>query len=351
MSAPALTNCAACPHQSDCQKIGSCLDQINAAQLERRRSCPYPTLMTPAQVTECMKAFRNGLTLRRITGGGKLGKMIVSLTKLKAHRAAYPEWGAEAMRLAAVNATAANDGKGHRRNQTHCKFGHPLSGSNIRFEGPVRRFRRCLACQRRQEANPPLPTAETIEAVKAALVGGKTISLICNGVFDGKVGVAEPILQFRNLKRYRTLNPDFDEFVREATTKNRTTNHLRRYPSVRRRRELVVPRVSLRGPTLTGVIAGPSHEIFTVVDRAVPRNLDFETRKEVMSEMMLAILEGKLTLEEAPRRYREFLRITNRMFPTQYAKFGNSLLLSLDEAMFDNGGGRRGDNVTHNLWT
>lgn len=66
--------------------------------------------------------------------------------------------------------------------------------------------------------------------------------------------------------------------------------------------------------------------------------------------MMLAILEGKLTLEEAPLRYREFLRITNRMFPTQYAKFGGSPLVPLDESLFDNGSGTRGDIVTRGLW-
>lgn len=31
MPAPVLTNCAACPHQIDCQRVGSCLDEINAA--------------------------------------------------------------------------------------------------------------------------------------------------------------------------------------------------------------------------------------------------------------------------------------------------------------------------------
>ncbi len=75
-----------------------------------------------------MEALRRGLTLRRVTGGGgAAGKMIVSLAKFKAHCAAYPEWGGEAMKLAAANAKAANHGKGHNRNKTHCKFGHPFA--------------------------------------------------------------------------------------------------------------------------------------------------------------------------------------------------------------------------------
>jgi hypothetical protein len=40
----------------------------------------------------------------------------------------------------------------------------------------------------------------------------------------------------------------------------------------------------------------------------------------------------------------------NKMFPTKYAKFGDSPLVSLDESLFDNGSGTRGDIVTRALW-
>ncbi|MBM7483303.1 hypothetical protein JOE52_002285 [Bradyrhizobium canariense] len=189
-----------------------------------------------------------------------------------------------------------------------------------------------------------MPSAETIEAVKEALNSGKTITLICHGVFGGKSGVAEAILPFRNLKHYRSLNPDFDQFVREATTKSRVQAHLRRYPNAGRRHKLIAPRPLMRGPTLTGIIAGPSHEIFTAVDQAVPRNLDFETRKEVMSNMMLAMLEGTLAIEDATRRYREFLRITNRMFPTKYAP------PSLDAPAYREGKTRLVETISAGLW-
>ncbi|SCB56092.1 Helix-turn-helix [Bradyrhizobium shewense] len=95
---------------------------------------------------------------------------------------------------------------------------------------------------------------------------------------------------------------------------------LKKRASLYQPRKLIVAKSINRGPSLTGIIAGPSNEIFTAVDRAGPRYLDFETRKEVMSEMMLAILEGALTIEDAPRRYREFLRATHRMFPTKYGR-------------------------------
>jgi hypothetical protein len=34
----------------------------------------------------------------------------------------------------------------------------------------------------------------------------------------------------------------------------------------------------------------------------------------------------------------------------EFAKFGNSLLVSLDEVLFDSGTTTRGDNVSHGLW-
>jgi hypothetical protein len=38
------------------------------------------------------------------------------------------------------------------------------------------------------------------------------------------------------------------------------------------------------------------------------------------------------------------------MYPTKYAKFGNSPLVSLDEVLFDDGNTTRGDTVSRGLW-
>jgi hypothetical protein len=91
------------PHPNDCLKVGSCLDELNAPFVETRQP---PRRMTPEQASAAMAALREGKTLKRFTSGGKFGPAIVSLTKLKKHCALYPEWGAEAMRLARVNAKA-----------------------------------------------------------------------------------------------------------------------------------------------------------------------------------------------------------------------------------------------------
>lgn len=307
--------------------------------------------MTSELADEFMRRLTAGHTLRKITSGDKkCGPALVTPGRFKKHCEMHPQWGAEAMRLARANAKAADYGKGHKRNLTHCKFGHPLSGENL-YIAPGRRERKCMACTKLRYSTPRPPTDEQIQRATELLNGGNSLNLVCTGKIAGQL-VQAPLFSYRKLKFYRAQNPEFDLLVKSATADSNSRAQLRRWKlNPVRSRRIIVPRTLTRQPTLTGIIAGRSHEIFTAVDRAVPRNLDFETRKEVMSEMMLAILEGKLTLEEAPFRYREFLRITNRMFPTQYAKFGNSLLLSLDEPIFDDGSGRRGDNVTHNLWT
>jgi hypothetical protein len=49
-------------------------------------------------------------------------------------------------------------------------------------------------------------------------------------------------------------------------------------------------------------------------------------------------------------RVQSYITQHNRMFPTKYAKFGNSPLVSLDEVMFEDGTTTRGDTVSRGLW-
>ncbi|MEK9284747.1 MULTISPECIES: hypothetical protein [unclassified Bradyrhizobium] len=39
-----------------------------------------------------------------------------------------------------------------------------------------------------------------------------------------------------------------------------------------------------------------------------------------------------------------------REFPTKFRKFGDSLLVSLDEQLFEDGTATRGDSVSRGLW-
>jgi hypothetical protein len=49
-------------------------------------------------------------------------------------------------------------------------------------------------------------------------------------------------------------------------------------------------------------------------------------------------------------RVQTYVAAHNRLFPTKFAKFGDSALLSLDEVMFDDRTATRGDKVSGGLW-
>jgi hypothetical protein len=64
----------------------------------------------------------------------------------------------------------------------------------------------------------------------------------------------------------------------------------------------------------------------------------------------VSLLEGRLDRSQIGDKIRWYIRAQNRLFPTKYAKFGNSPLVSLDEALFEDGSTTRGDTVSRGLW-
>lgn len=76
----------------------------------------------------------------------------------------------------------------------------------------------------------------------------------------------------------------------------------------------------------------------------------FPDKDDVVSAIFEDLLTGALKREDVKTRVQSYVAAHNKMFPTKYAKFGDSLLVSLDEALFDDGGGTRGDNVSRSLW-
>jgi hypothetical protein len=301
--------CVSCPHPNDCATRGECLDTVNA-----RASSPHSAeYMTPAQAKACTAALEEGNSQRTITG---ISGAIVSHKKLHKHIAAHPIWGAWVQALIERNFRWADRKKGHMRNRTVCKHGHDLSVHGRTYlQRDGRLHRQCMACTYVRHVHPThTPKPEIISKVIAAVDAGQKVSL-----FTRKYTKPETfICDFRQLRAVRRLHPELEQKISANSARPIIIRPAKRRIT-RAASSSVIVRSNIRTPTLTGVIAGQSHEIFTAVDRAIPRNLDFETRKEVMSDMMLAILEGTLTIEEAPRRYREFLRNTNHMFPTKYA--------------------------------
>jgi hypothetical protein len=174
--------CSQCPHPKNCLKVSSCLDELNAPFIRTRQA---PRLMTPKQANACMSDLKTGRTIRRITGGGKFGPAIVSFRKFRKHCSLYPEWGAEADRLAKINAKAGDVGKSvnsPKRKQTQevCLKGlHQMKGDNLMMH---KGRRACLACWRHHAANPPIHSIlPVLDLIKDDLRRGISLGQICHG--------------------------------------------------------------------------------------------------------------------------------------------------------------------------
>jgi hypothetical protein len=76
----------------------------------------------------------------------------------------------------------------------------------------------------------------------------------------------------------------------------------------------------------------------------------FPDKDDVVSDIFEALLDGSLQREGVKSRVSHYVAAHNRRYPTKYAKFGNSPLLSPDEVLFDDGATTRGDTVSRGLW-
>lgn len=70
----------------------------------------------------------------------------------------------------------------------------------------------------------------------------------------------------------------------------------------------------------------------------------------IAQDVFLALLEKSLLREEVATRVAWYVTDHNRRFPTKFAKFGNSPLVSLDEQIFEDGTTTRADTVSRGLW-
>ena len=69
-------------------------------------------------------------------------------------------------------------------------------------------------------------------------------------------------------------------------------------------------------------------------------------REDIAQDIFVAVHEKSLRYENVPDRVKWYIKDHVRRFPTKFAKFGDSALLSLDEVMFEDGGATRGDVLT-----
>jgi hypothetical protein len=323
--------CTICPHANDCG-AGTCLDDVNTKYLTDSRQ-QFPRLMTPVQANRSTALLQAGWTLRRLYNGGGEGTPIVSPTKLQLHCAAYPEWGAKAWRLAKLNAKAADRLKGRdRRNQTHCKRGHSLADAFIHVSPEGWVMRNCRTChEARRDKIEPLPPAK-LQEVKAVLIAKKSVAAITGQHLRGK---KRPVIV--NSTRFynaRKADPEFDLFVRQQIVgSNGRAQRLRQSLS--------------RTHKATSEQREQANE-YRAIRAMFPAWMP--DPDELVSRIFEDMLSGSLERDDVPNRIRFYTQEREKLFPTKFRKFGDGLLVSLDEQLFDDGTVTRGDTVSRGLW-
>jgi len=279
---------------------------------------------------EFVARLKAGGTIRKLTCGMKrYGPPLVSYERFKKHCDLHPEWGAEAWKISRENVIIL---KGARlRALTHCKHGHPFSGENL-YVTPNGK-RKCLACCRRRHLAPVMPTQEEVRRATAMLNAGSSVTLICTGKRDGK-RIQVPVFGFRKLKLLRAVQPLFDRLVLSVTSGSNSRGQQRRHNPVKAAREMEKEQ---------------TNDFYRIL-AMIPKHLSEDDRHDIAHSVFLALFEGSLQRDQVCARVRSFVINHQRAFPTRYAKFGDSPLLSLDEALYDDGSGTRGDNVSRGLW-
>jgi hypothetical protein len=305
-------------------RLGFCICWRNDALQMELQMPATPKGLSDEKAARMMVALREGRTLK---------KFGVKAPRLEAYFAAHLDYAREARPLITANATAARLRKGDSlRTTTHCRAGlHLMTADNVFADGTHGR-KHCLACRRTSSAYAPLMSVGVAQKVKGALEAGASLSQITSGklIGGGKKDRSFVITSFKIIKRYRRENPDFDRFVVGAIADSNSVGQKMR----RQRKQNETKREEIND----------YHRIRAMLPAGFP------DKDDVVSAIFEDLLAGCLKRDEIRARVSHYVAAHNRMFPTNFAKFGDRPLVSLDEAMFDDGATTRGDTVSRSLW-
>ena len=230
------------------------------------------------------------------------------------------------MRLAKANAKAADSLKAARfRAMTHCKYGHSLADAYISRQPGGYIKRDCRTCWAIRQKRPGVMRPEVAKKVEILLRNGTPISRFT------KAGTKSYLVQHKTFTHFRFENPHIHQLcLSNLKGANSRGQLLRR---LRERNE---------------AIREQNNDYYKIL-AMFPAN--FPGREDAAQDMFVALFcDRSLKREDAPARVKWYISDHNRRFPTKFAKFGDSPLVSLDEVLFDDGTMTRGDTVTRGLW-
>jgi hypothetical protein len=193
--------------------------------------------------------------------------------------------------------------------------------------------RTCLACWRHHAANPPIHSIlPVLDQIKDDLRRGISLGQICHGKPTGGGKIDRSLIRVRPnvFYRYRQLDADFDQFVETALAGSNSRGQKIRWTRIQ-----------------TASVRDNNNDYYKIRDMIPASN---PHRDDIVARIFEDLLGGKLDREAVSVRIKDYLAECNRMFPTNFAKFGNNPLVSLDEVIFEDGTATRGDNVSRGLW-
>src|SRR4051794_14121801 len=97
-----------------------------------------------------MSKLRAGKTIKELTHSAKSADFIASYARVVKHCELNSDWGKEARRLSAINGNRHKSENHGKRLAVMCQAGlHPMTGDNVKIQGPAGGHRRyCAACRR-----------------------------------------------------------------------------------------------------------------------------------------------------------------------------------------------------------
>ena len=309
---------------------------------DKQRAAHYkwvnmPSGLTPELASKFMLGLHGGKTIRDMTDAKK-EHYICSMERFRKHCALNEEWGAEARKKSWTNFTTkkkVSNVLGQATREVCLKGLHPMTGDNLRIDPSTGR-RACLACRYFARDNPPPMTPEVLAEVKQALQAGLSQSAICNGhpVGGGKVDKKLILTSTHKFYNQRRIDPEFDKFVATHIAESGVRGQRARWRRVK---------THIR----TAAAREEANEFRSILALLPTYILG---RDDVAQDIFLAVFDGSLKREDIRKRIKWHIADHNKRFPTKYAKFGDSPLVSLDAVIFDDGTATRGDYVSRGLW-
>jgi hypothetical protein len=274
------------------------------------------TRMSDEKAMRVLRGLRAGLTLRLVREVPR---------RFNIYCDNHPEYAREALPLMEANAKAAQARKGaHQTKKTHCPNGHSFAehGRIAMHKGFM--SRQCRACERVRYAQGHAIKPEILQQVKARLAAKAPVSSFT------KAGSGGYLVRFSTLARYRRENPEFDRLVLDVIKGSNSRAQARRWQKIKNE-----------------AVREQNNDYYKI--RAMlPAN--FPGKDDVVGDIFEALLDGSLRREDVRARVSHYVAAYNRMFPTNFAKFGDGKLVSLDEVLFEGAATTRGDTISRGLW-